>query len=245
MNTPSPSTRVSELVRDNPGRTRIFEQFGIDYCCSGSRTLADACAARRVSPDDVVTALREFDAGVDLDVADWNSAPLGQLIDHIVEAHHEYLREELPRIEGLFQKLISSHGGKYPEILSCADVFVDLRYELECHIMQEEQALFPAIRRMEGQKPGDFIGQRTVGIGEPVSVMETEHMRTGRALEEMRKLLHGYEPPQSACATHRALLEALARLERDLHEHISKENNILFPRALEIGDGAFEGWPAD
>jgi regulator of cell morphogenesis and NO signaling len=241
----STNTRVSDLVRENPGRTRVFEQFGIDYCCSGSRTLADACAARRVPTNEVVTALQEFDRAADPDVVDWSGAPLGELIDHIVDAHHGYLREELPRIESLFQKLIAARGSKYPEIIASADVFVDLRYELECHMMQEEQALFPAIRKLEGQRPADAIGQRAIGIGEPVSVMETEHLRTGRALDDMRRILRGYEPPKTACATHRALLEALSRLERDLHEHISKENNLLFPRALELGDHAFEGWPAD
>jgi len=239
------TTRVSELVRANPGRTRILERFGIDYCCSGGRTLADACAAKHVTPDAVVAAIEDYDRVADPDVVDWNRATLGQLIDHILTEHHEYLRSELPRIEALFQKVIAAHGGKYPELLECADVFVDLRYELECHIMKEEQALFPAIRRLERKDLGDFIGQRAIGVGEPVAVMEHEHSIAGRALAEMHRATHGYEPPASACATHRALLDALARLELDLHEHISEENNILFPRALELGGSEFEGGAAD
>ena len=239
------TTRVSDLVRANPGRTRVFERFGIDYCCSGGRTLADACAAKHVAPDAVVAAIEDYDRVADPDIVDWNRTSLCQLIDHILAEHHEYLRSELPRIETLFQKVIAAHGGKYPELLECADVFVDLRYELECHIMKEEQALFPAIRRLERRDPGDFIGQRAIGVGEPVAVMEHEHSRAGRALEQMHRATHGYEPPESACATHRALLEALSRLELDLHEHISEENNILFPRALELGGEEFQGGPAD
>jgi regulator of cell morphogenesis and NO signaling len=245
MQTLSANVRISDVVRENPGRTRVLEQYGIEYCCSAGRTIADACAAKHLSADVVLSALSDYDRTTDLDVVDWNRAPLGKLIDHILDDHHEYLREELPRIEAMFQKLIAAHGGKYPEIVTCADVFVDLRYELECHMMKEEQALFPAIRRLEGRQPGDPMGPHTIGIGEPVAVMEHEHTRAGRALEEMHRATHGYTAPPQACATHRALLEALARLERDLHEHISEENNILFPRAMELGDDAYEGEAAD
>jgi len=245
MQSLSTSVRVSDLVRESPGRTRVLEQFGIDYCCSGTRTLADACTIKRISPESVLSALREYDRTADLDVIDWNQAPLGRLIDHILQDHHMHLREELPRIESLFQKVIAAHGNKYPEIVESADVFVDLRYELECHMMKEEQALFPAIRRVQNWVPSDGIGRCAVGIGEPIAVMEFEHSRAGRALNDMHRLTNGWRIPESACPTHCALLEALARLERDLHEHISEENNILFPRALELGDSEYEGGAGD
>lgn len=245
MNTLSAKVRISDLVRESPGRARVLEQFGIEYCCSGTWTLGEACTARHLAFNEVASAISAYDRSVDADVEDWNHAPLARLIDHIVEEHHGYLREELPRIESLFQKLITTHGAKYPELAACADVFVDLRYELECHMMQEEQALFPALRRLETRDAGDPIGKRAIGIGEPVSVMEHEHARSERALIEMRRIMHGYEAPASACASHLALIDSLKRLERDLHEHISEENNILFPRALELGDEIMDVGPAD
>jgi len=241
----STNARVSDLVRESPGRTRVLEQFGIDYCCSGTRTLADACTGKHISPENVLSALCDYDRTADLDVIDWNQAPLGRLIDHILEDHHIYLREELPRIESLFQKVIAAHGNKYPEIIECADVYVDLRYELECHMMKEEQALFPAIRRVQNWTPSMAAGRSAIGIGESIAVMELEHTRAGRAINDMHRITGGWKIPDSACPTHCSLLEALARLERSLHEHISEENNILFPRALELGDSEYDGGAGD
>jgi len=72
-------------------------------------------------------------------------------------------------------------------------------------------------------------------VGGPIRVMEKEHESAGNALRQMRLVTSDYQAPEDACNTYRALLDGLNTLEADLHQHIHLENNILFPKAIELG----------
>jgi len=221
---------VGELVVEQPGRSRIFEQFQIDYCCGGKKKLVDACAGVGVSPDTVVEALAESDrAGEPKTKDDWSSTTFNELIDHILSAHHAYLRRELPRLSEMAAKVARVHGQRFPWVLECQQVLGDLRTELESHMMKEEQMLFPMIRQLEATDaaPSFHCGS----LQNPITVMEHEHDSAGNALSRLRKLTNGFTPPEDACNTFRAWLDGLLEMETDLHEHIHEENNILFPRA--------------
>ncbi len=216
---------VGELVVERPGRSRVFERFGVDYCCGGKRTLEAACARAAVDPDALQEALRDDDAAsTGRDERDWSRASSTELVDHIVAGHHAWLREALPRLTDLLARVVKAHAAKDPRLAEAQRTFAALRAELESHMAKEENILFPAIVALDRGRPSlpSFDG--------PIAVMEHEHDDAGRALERLRALTDGYEPPADACNTHRALLDALAELERDLHLHIHKENNILFPR---------------
>ncbi|MEO8377055.1 MAG: iron-sulfur cluster repair di-iron protein [Candidatus Sumerlaeota bacterium] len=229
MQTLIDSTRtVGELVLENPARAAVFEAHKIDYCCGGKKSLADACARRKVGVETVSEALNRCDAsrekGEDLQ---WTNRRCADLIDHIVTAHHGYLRRELPRLSVLADKVARVHGEHAPDMITLATVVQSLRSELESHIDKEEQILFPFIKGLENGQASPFP---TIGI--PISCMEHEHDDAGEALEKMSVLTNNYEPPTDACNSWRVLYHGLNELEADLHQHIHKENNILFPRAL-------------
>lgn len=231
----SPQTTVAEIVTERPSLSRLFEKLGIDYCCGGKLPLAEACAQKGL---DAATVLATIEAAQSVQAepgANPATMSLTELCDHIVQNHHEYLRQELPRLDFLTGKVANAHGENHPWVLDAARVFGAMQQELTQHMMKEERVLFPAIRDMEaGRPPQSPCGSHLEG---PVTVMIQEHEMVGEALESLHTMSSGYTPPEDACNTFRAMLEALSELEMDLHEHIHKENNILFPRALEMSRG--------
>ncbi len=226
MSTITKTMTVGEIVARFPAVATALEGFGIDYCCGGRKTLAEAVERKGLDLDEVVTGLEDAASGPSADERNWRAASLSDLCDHIEATHHEFLRRELPALASRLECVVKAHGDRRPEMHEVAEVFLGFAAELNAHMQREEQILFPAIRAVE-------TGQTIRGIGAPIAVMEQEHDDAGRALERMRELTRGYAVPMDACGTCRALLEGLRALEADMHRHVHKENNILFPRVRE------------
>lgn len=234
------SKTVRELAVENPAATRVFEKFGIDYCCGGGKSLREACAAVNIAPDKLVESLQSAGQARSTNGnKDWKSEPLCDLIDHIVDTHHAYTREELDRLEPLLAKVCSVHGQRHPELLRIQRLFAGLSQELTMHMMKEEQVLFPYVVRMEEAvlERRSIIPPMFGTVQNPVQMMMHEHDSAGQALHEMRELSGGYTPPTDACVSFQTLYRTLDEFERDLHQHIHLENNILFPRAVEMERG--------
>ena len=237
MQTIDINNTVGELVREVPSRARVFESMKIDYCCGGKIPLADACAKKKIDPSSVVDQLQKCDAKLgDDNSVDADAMSLTELADHIETTHHAYLREELPRLDFMTEKVARVHGDKEPRLLQTREAFVALKAELEPHMMKEEQILFPIIRQLEASTERD--GFHCGSISNPIRQMEHEHDQAGNALAILNDSTDGYTPPEWACNTYRAMLDSLAQLERDMHQHIHKENNVLFPKAIQIEQGA-------
>lgn len=231
MNTISINQTVGELVVQRPARSRVFEAYAIDYCCGGKRSLEDACRKRGVDPAAVVDALLKADnhpGGESLDPA---NMPFDDLCDHIVERHHSYLRHELPRLQAMADKVAKVHGDRDARLEGVADTLRELAAELGSHMMKEERILFPVIRELAQGAGLPFMPFGT--LANPIRAMEAEHDVAGGGLNRLTELTDDYTPPDWACNTYQALLDGLHDLELDLHEHIHKENNVLFPRAIE------------
>lgn len=225
-----PRQSVAEILLENPSRATVFEQLRIDYCCGGKQSLLEACAHRGLPVADVVERLNSTAAALtDVPVDAWAERPAADLVAHIVETHHAFVRAELPRLRELSIKVARVHGHRAPETLDLADVIRRMADELESHLGKEEQILFPFIVALEKGSGTPFPT-----IGAPISCMEHEHSDAGEALEQIRRLTDNHTPPLDACNTWRVLYHTLAAFERDLHQHIHKENNILFPRALRL-----------
>ncbi len=223
---------VGEMVVKNPSSARVFERFGIDYCCGGKIPLSEACAKRGTDVEAVLKALSESSASPEHE-KDWSQESMTSLVDHIVATHHAYLREEFPRLAAMTEKVARVHGERHAELPEVHRVFAALRNELELHMQKEEQILFPMIKQIDCGAVGaaDHCGS----IENPIRMMEHEHDNAGDVLGALRKLTSGFAPPDDACNTYRVMLDGLANLEADLHQHIHKENNILFPKALAAG----------
>jgi regulator of cell morphogenesis and NO signaling len=229
---------VGQLVAERPARSRIFQSLGIDFCCGGKKPLAEACAAKGLDAPTVAKMIEAAEAiagpsGVTVSgpVVDANAMTLTALCDHIENTHHAYIKAELPRLGMMWAKIAGKHGDHHPWAVEVRDVFMGLFEEMTSHMHKEERILFPAIRAIErGQSGGTCFGS----VANPIRVMEAEHDGAGDALARMRDLSANYTPPQGACPTFRAALDGLAQLEADMHQHVHKENNVLFPKAIEI-----------
>jgi regulator of cell morphogenesis and NO signaling len=232
-----PDQTVAEIVLQYPRvRTRL-EQMGIDYCCGGKKPLA---AAVRDAGLDLKTVLSDLEKTLSPSQAttpatDWTAASLTALADHILDTHHVFTKTQLSRIDTLLARVQKAHRISHGSMLDALrSAFDPLRAELEAHLMKEEQILFPAIKGIDGfvsglnDKPVVHCGS----VAHPIHQMEHEHDGAGATLVTMRRITHNYQLPDDACETFKALYEALAALEADLHEHIHLENNILFPSSV-------------
>lgn len=169
---------------------------------------------------------------------------MAELVNHIVTVHDGYLKMALPRLRSLVPKVLTAHGAQHGEMLrQVHDLFAALDTELSSHLMKEEQVLFPYITAIEAptqkkapRPPAPFGSARN-----PIRQMEHEHENAGETLARLREVTDGYALPSDACPTFSAMYEELQRLESDLHEHIHLENNILFPRAIELEKSAVGG----
>ena len=233
---------VREIALEQPSSIRVFERFGIDYCCGGRKPLHQACVELQLSLDQVMEKLQEA-SGVkeEDDLNRWDQASLAKLIQHIVRRHHTFVRQEIPRLRSLAEKVNSRHGTLHPELSDVNEIFGRAADELTSHLLKEEQVLFPYIARMEhslamGQElPPSFFGS----VANPIQRMMSEHDVAGDLLARIRKLTSNYAPPEGACPSYRGLLSGLQEFEADLHQHVHLENNILFPRAeaMELKNG--------
>jgi regulator of cell morphogenesis and NO signaling len=228
---------VREIAVENPSSIQVFESLGIDYCCGGKRPLSDACASVGVDVGRVLRLLDEAGRVPQTPQSrEWNEKPLRDLMAHIVETHHGFVRRETPRILSLLSKVVAKHGPTHPEILQIEQLFTAIGGELSTHMLREEQVLFPYVERMEqavlagNPVPPAFFGT----VKHPIANMLAEHDNAGALLARIRELSNGYHAPGDACPTFLALYLGLENFERDLHHHIHLENNILFPRAVEM-----------
>lgn len=214
---------VREIAGQHADSYKIFHKYGIDFCCGGKRLLSEVCEEKGIELSAIAndfTALEETSS----DQKDWNTETLENLINHIVDTHHQYLRDDLPRLFHLTQKVASRHGERDTHLYKVLEVYVSMANELLAHIEKEEQVLFPMIIEME--KTGDISPQ----IMMPILAMEAEHEEAGAALEELDRLTESYTIKPNMCASYQALYVGLKQLDKDLKLHIHKENNILFPR---------------
>jgi regulator of cell morphogenesis and NO signaling len=231
---------VRELAIGNPNATRIFEKMKIDYCCGGNKSLEEACATAGV---EVAELERLFAQATESEASlngllDFQNLSLTDLIGHILAKHHVYTKEEMARLQPLIAKVISAHGENHPELGQIGDVFQQVCADLTPHMAKEENVLFPYLEELEAallqNRPAPFAPFGTVK--NPVRMMMMEHDTVGDLLRELRALSSDYAVPADGCISYQTLYQALEVFEKDLHQHIHLENNVLFPRAVEMED---------
>jgi len=225
---------VREIALENPASIRVFESFGIDYCCGGRKPLAEACEARNISVDSVIAALEKGAADPAPATEDWSAQSLGSLAAHIVNTHHAYVRRESPRLAELAAKVVNRHGDTKPELPEIQKKVAQISEELTEHLAKEEVVLFPYVTRLERAKEEGTARPHGcfATVASPIAMMTQEHEAAGALLADIRELSGHYTPPVGACPTFHAFYIGLREFEQDLHQHIHLENNILFPRAL-------------
>lgn len=235
MNSLSTST-IKSIVTGDYRAAAIFEKYSLDFCCKGGVTVEQACADKRMDAAPVFAELEKLTAAPQGDVprfADW---PLDELTDYVIRVHHSYVREAIPVIYAHTQKVAAVHGARHPEVIAIAGHFEAVAGELQSHMMKEEHMLFPYIIELaKAKRAGGAIFPPPFGTARnPIRMMEEEHKAAGDELYEVRRLSNTYLPPEDACTTYRVSFQELQQFERDLHQHIHLENNIMFPKAIAL-----------
>jgi len=228
-------TKVKEIALSNPQNRQILESAGVDYCCGGGQSLHEACLHAGAPAEEILRRLRENAARVSPEEENWLSAPLADLTRHIREKHHRYVRQAIPRVRALLEKVIAKHGENHRELSRIAQLFQEVGREMIMHMQKEEQILFPyidalerAIQEKQVLEPPFFQTVRN-----PIQAMMREHDAAGDLVKQIREASSDYAVPADGCASFKALYEDLKEFEADLHQHVHLENNILFPRAVE------------
>jgi len=227
---------VGNIVRQDFRAADVFSNYGIDFCCGGKISVAEACANAKTDESLVISALENLQNQNGAAVHDFDSWNIGFLADYIQNTHHQYVSKAIPQILPLAQKVAEVHGEHHPEVIVINELFNDLADELISHMQKEEQILFPYIKKLVvDDSAGNCSDPSCFGsILAPISVMEQEHENAGVILKQLYQLSDGYTPPEDACNTFRVLYGKLKEFEDDLHRHIHLENNILFPKAIEM-----------
>ena len=231
-----PDSRVGELAAENPSTIRVFQRRNIDFCCGGGRSLSSVSDEQGVPFDALRTELLAAVAAPASEEASFREAPAAERIQHILRRYHRTLREELPRLGGMMDRVVSAHGARHPDlVVAMAETLRAMRAELEPHMLKEEDAVFPSVLRLEALAAA---GRLDVASREPIEdairSLVGEHELVGGLLRRMREVTGDFAPPEDACNTFRGLLHGLAELETDLHRHIHLENNVLFPTASHL-----------
>ena len=226
---------LADIVKSDFRAARVFENYNLDFCCKGNRALSDACSEKRLDADAILNEVNTVltDAPLDKSADDWE---IDELANHILNTHHVYTKKMLPIIFAHSQKVSEVHGKNHPEVVEIAEIFSRVHDELNSHMMKEEKMLFPFILSMaEAEKNNTQSAAPPFGsVSGPISVMEREHVEAGDGFFRIRELSSNYTAPEDACSTYKVLYQELNEFENDLHRHIHLENNILFPRAIEL-----------
>ncbi|MEA1785026.1 iron-sulfur cluster repair di-iron protein [Arenibacter sp. GZD96] len=227
---------IGELVAQNYKAASVFKKYGIDFCCNGNRTINEACAKENIA---LTTVLQDLDIALQKkedNGIDYQSWPLDLLADYIEKKHHSYVVEKTAEILPYLNKVCNVHGARHPELLEIKAHFDATAGELAMHMKKEELILFPYVRKMaKAKKEGTKTAAPHFGsVQNPIQAMMHEHSTEGDRFRKIAELTHNYTPPQDACSTYKVTYALLNEFEQDLHLHIHLENNILFPKAIQL-----------
>lgn len=229
-------TRVSQIALSDPGARQVLEEAGIDYCCGGAKSLGDACLQAHVRPEEILERLTQNRQLAAPDETEWTQADLSELTRHIRERHHSYVRNAIPRVRALLVKVRAKHMEKHPEVEEVVWFFEEVAKEMLMHMQKEEQILFPYIDNLARAARAETSVETPFfqTVTNPIYMMMREHDSAGELMRKIRLATNNYSAPADACTTFRATYQDLRQFEEDLHLHVHLENNILFPRAVEL-----------
>ncbi len=235
---------IREIAVESPATVRVFQEYKIDFCCGGNRNFYDACRFVGVSPEIVSDKIIQALGNQTQDFESPEQKGASDLIDYIVETHHVFTRGEITRLTALMEKVSRKHGDAHPELFALEKAFAELCDELTPHMRKEENILFPFIKHLEMSEKNNLSSpQPPFGtIKNPVRMMMIEHDRGGEILRQMRGITKDYALPEGACPSFQALYFGLEELEKDLHQHIHLENNVLFPQAVKLEQKVIFGY---
>ena len=229
-------TTIGELVAADYRKAEVFRKFGIDFCCGGKKSLKEACKEKGIDDKEISNALSEIENQSKIAQFDFNSWGIDFLTDYIINVHHKYVNENVDMIYEFSDKVANRHGNNHPEVIKIAELYKKIAAELKLHMMKEENILFPYIKNLAiAKNASNKIEISTFkNIESPIRVMENEHEIVGNYMDEIHQISNEFTPPEDACSSYKVLYAKLNEFEKDLHQHIHLENNILFPKSIKL-----------
>ncbi len=229
-------TTIGEIVADDYRTSKIFEQYGIDFCCGGKVLLAEACKEKGIDPETIrgeLDALKSKHIERDQNYSSWE---LPFLIDYIVNVHHGYLNENTEQIRAHTQKIATVHGERHSELLEISSIFDNITNDMIAHLKEEEDVFFPALKRaVLNKKTNSALStDDSKLISHSLESLVQDHEVIGEAVHKIHHLTNGYTVPGDACNTFTLTYKELKEFEDDLHKHVHLENNILFLKAVKL-----------
>lgn len=228
-------TRIGELVAQDYRTALVFKKHKIDFCCQGGRTIKEACEKKELNENQVLEELENIYTAIE-PINNFQDFQLDDLVDYIEDNHHQYVSQAIPVIQQYLDKVCKVHGAHRPELFQIHELFSESAEELSHHMMKEELVLFPFVKRMaQAQRDNEKLELPGYGsVENPIAMMKHEHNTEGERFRKIAEISNDYEPPAEACNTYRVVFALLKEFEEDLHKHIHLENNILFPKAIEL-----------
>jgi len=232
----TPERTIGSVVAEDQRAATTLTRHGIDFCCKGGRTVEEVCRTKGLDPavlEQEIRADLARDTRANEDFRNWT---LQRLVEHIEQVHHSYVQTRTPIIQQYLAKLGKVHGERHPELFQIAEEFDACAHAMAAHMKKEELMLFPYIVKLEkAHNAGTAVDAPHFGtVNDPVRMMMNEHDAEGERFRRIVELSYGYALPPDGCATYSAAMIALKEFETDLQQHIHLENNILFPRAVEL-----------
>ncbi|GIV32636.1 MAG: iron-sulfur cluster repair di-iron protein [Chitinophagales bacterium] len=227
---------IGEIVAEDYRTASVFESLGIDFCCKGNRTVQEACDQKSIPVEEVITKLLEATHTAPDSGLAFNSWELDALVDYIENKHHRYIERQTPVIKNYVDKLCKVHGTRHPDLYTITEAFHNSAGELAKHMKKEELILFPFIRQMvKAKETGQTVrASHFFTVNNPIKVLMQEHDEEGERFAKIAELCNHYTPPEDACNTYHVTYTLLKEFQDNLHLHIHLENNILFPKAIEL-----------
>lgn len=227
---------LGQIAAKDLRKAQIFKKYGLDFCCGGKKTVKEACKEKGLDVTKIEQELQQADkmpASRPLPYNDWS---LDFLSDYIVNTHHSYVQKNLPDIRTYAEKVMEVHGNRHSELLPIYQLVEEVNAELTAHMVKEEKVLFPYIKELvaASNSAQPLHAAHFGSVQNPINMMEMEHEMVGKNLAQIRELTNNYSLPEDTCASYSLLYRMLDEFEEDLHLHVHLENNILFPKALEI-----------
>lgn len=227
---------LGEIATKDLRKAEIFKKYGLDFCCGGKKTVREACAEKGIDATKVEEELQSADKNPVMRPLPYNDWSLDFLADYIVNTHHSYVRKTIPELRMYAAKVARVHGAQHPELLTIHQLVEAICAELAEHMVKEEEVLFPFVKTLvSAKKLGEPKPKAGFGsVNNPVSMMEHEHEVVGKSLEQARMFSRNYAVPADACASYKLFFKMMEEFESDLFTHIHLENNILFPKAIQM-----------
>jgi len=223
---------IGEIVAQDYRAASVFKEAGIDFCCGGKKSIDEACSEKGIAPAELTEKLKKLEFTPDTTNRNYIDWEPDFLCDFIVNKHHKYVLKSLPELVQYTHKIASVHGDRHPELLEVESLFSDINRELLQHLKNEEEVLFPSLKRVLNSGSVEF---KTIMISE-IARLSNEHELAGGTMDKIKIITHNYQVPADGCNTYKVTLKLLEQFEDDLHTHVHLENNILFPKALNFAN---------